>query len=247
MKRLFIDTETKVRLCAEDPKSAEIIKPILRGKDIKKYQANWAGLWLIVSHNGYNEKDKRIPRIEIKNYPAVKNHLDQYLPQLTKRSDKGDTPYNLRNCAYMLDFKKDKILFSKASKEKSFAYNFLENYLQNTSYLITGHQLKFLISCLNSNFINFIFLEFYQGGGIDGEITLQAIEQIPIPEISSTAQQPFIKLVNQILEGKKADEDTSALEHQIDVMVYHLYELNYEDALVIDEHLSKEDFERYKI
>jgi adenine-specific DNA-methyltransferase len=57
----------------------------------------------------------------------------------------------------------------------------------------------------------------------------------------------FNDLVNQILEGKKSGQDTSALEHQIDVMVYHIYGLSYEEACVIDKELKEEDFEKYKI
>nr|MCU0329086.1 hypothetical protein [Chitinophagales bacterium] len=73
------------------------------------------------------------------------------------------------------------------------------------------------------------------------------VEQIPIPEITKPAQQPFITLVNQILADKKAGKDTSGLEHQIDIMVYHLDGLSYEEACVIDKELKKEDFEKYKI
>ncbi|MEN9596561.1 MAG: hypothetical protein RL236_995, partial [Pseudomonadota bacterium] len=97
----IIDTETKERLCCEDPKSAEIIKPILRGRDIKSYVTEWAGLWLINSHNN--------PPVKIDNYPAIKKHLDGYFSQLEKRSDKGLTPYNLRQCAYLKEFEKEKI------------------------------------------------------------------------------------------------------------------------------------------
>lgn len=72
--------------------------PILRGRDIKRYGYEWAGLWIINSHNGIKGK---LERIHIENYPAVKAHLDQYWDQISKRADKGDTPYNLRNCAYL--------------------------------------------------------------------------------------------------------------------------------------------------
>lgn len=117
----IIDTATKEKLCQEDPKSAEIIKPILRGKDIKKFKAKWAGLWLIAAHNGYKEKDKKIPRINIDDYPSIKKHLDQFLPKLIKRSDKGVTPYNLRNCAYMSEFEKEKIIFQEMVQDSIFA------------------------------------------------------------------------------------------------------------------------------
>ncbi len=82
----------------EKSRTAELIRPILRGRDIKRYGYKWAGLYLINTHNGIKGK---VPRIKIEDYPAIKAHLDQYWEDLSKRADKGDTPYNLRNCAYM--------------------------------------------------------------------------------------------------------------------------------------------------
>jgi hypothetical protein len=79
------------------------------------------------------------------------------------------------------------------------------------------------------------------------EFKVNFVEQIPIPEITEPAQQPFIKLVDKILELKKTGKDTSALEHQIDVMVYHLYELSYEEACVIDNGLSKADYDNFML
>lgn len=82
----------------ERERTAELIRPILRGRDIKRYSYDWANLWLINTHNGIKGV---IPRIDINDYPAVKAHLDLYYDKLAKRADKGDTPYNLRNCAYL--------------------------------------------------------------------------------------------------------------------------------------------------
>jgi len=86
----------------ERKKTDEIIRPILRGKDIKRYGYDFADLYLINTHNGV--KEKGIKRINIEDYPAIKAHLDSYYPQLEARADQGDTPYNLRNCAYIEDF-----------------------------------------------------------------------------------------------------------------------------------------------
>lgn len=83
----------------ERARTEELIRPILRGRDIKRYGYNWAGLWLINAHNGIKGK---LERIHIEEYPALKAHLDQFKHKLEERSDKGDTPYNLRNCAYLL-------------------------------------------------------------------------------------------------------------------------------------------------
>ncbi|PMD87258.1 hypothetical protein BWI97_25820 [Siphonobacter sp. BAB-5405] len=93
-------------MIAQDPKSAEIIRPILRGRDIKRYTYDYNDLWLINMHNGM--KEKGVKSIISDDYPAIKDHLDQYYVELAKRTDKGDTPYNLRNCAYMDDFSKQK-------------------------------------------------------------------------------------------------------------------------------------------
>ena len=85
----------------EYTRTVELIRPILRGRDIKRYEYEWANLWIINTHNGIKGK---LPRIHIEDYPAVKAHLDQYWDKISKRADKGDTPYNLRNCAYLEDF-----------------------------------------------------------------------------------------------------------------------------------------------
>ena len=92
----IIDEETRQRLIAENPNSADIVKPILRGRDIQRYRAQWAGQYLIDTHNGY----ANVPAVSIDDYPAIRKHLDGFYRQLERRQDKGRTPYNLRNCAY---------------------------------------------------------------------------------------------------------------------------------------------------
>ena len=92
----------------ERKRTAELIRPILRGRDIKRYGYNWANLWLINTHNGIRGK---LERVHIEDNPAIKAHLDQYWDKISKRADKGDTPYNLRNCAYLEDFSKPKIMY----------------------------------------------------------------------------------------------------------------------------------------
>ena len=78
----------------------------MRGRDIKRYGYVDNGLYLINTHNGVKGK---FPRIEIDDYPAVKAHLDQYWDRIATRADKGDTPYNLRNCAYLRIFHGQKL------------------------------------------------------------------------------------------------------------------------------------------
>ena len=97
----LIDGRTKEALIKANLKSVEIIKPVLRGKDLKRYRADSSELWLIDTHNGY----KNVPAIDVNNYPVVKKHLDRFYPQLKKRQDKGNTLYNLRSCAYYKELK----------------------------------------------------------------------------------------------------------------------------------------------
>ena len=100
----IISTEKRNEIldnCSSDEerqRTAELIRPILRGRDIKRYGYDWANLWLINTHNGVKGV---MPRVDIMEYPALKAHLDQHWDKISKRADKGDTPYNLRNCAYL--------------------------------------------------------------------------------------------------------------------------------------------------
>ena len=153
----IINGEKRAELIALDPKSAEIIRPILRGRDIKRYGYDFADLYLINTHNGV--KEKGIKRIYIEDYPAVKAHLDLYHSQLEKRTDQGDTPYNLRNCAYIEDFSKQKIVYPDISEKLNFQIVEGEIYFNNTIYFITSEteNLDYLLKFLNSNLIDWYY------------------------------------------------------------------------------------------
>lgn len=102
----------------ERERTERLIKPILRGKDIKRYSYEWAHLWVINTHNGYTSALKsKIPPIDIAKYPATKAHLDAHYDTIATRCDQGDTPYNLRNCAHLEDFEKEKIVYGEIVQE----------------------------------------------------------------------------------------------------------------------------------
>lgn len=212
-------------MCNEDPKSAEIIKPILRGSDIKRYSTEWADLWLINSHNN--------PPVKIDDYPAIKKHLDAFYPQLEKRQDKGATPYNLRNCAYLKEFEREKIVYREISDAMNATYLDQWIFCNNKTYIVTGENLKYLLSIFNSTLFNNVILKSSNITGGKGEGFLS---QIPIPKIPESEQQPFIKLVDYILFIKKQPFYTSTdldfaeerlmsnfFENLIDALVYELY------------------------
>lgn len=194
----IIDEETKNELIKDDYKSSEIILPILRGRDIQRYNANFANFYLINSHNGY----KNIPRVEIENYPAIKKHLDQFFDQLTKRADKGTTPYNLRNCAYLGEFSKQKIMYPNMTAFSPFILDDFGFMTNDKGYILTSNSvdLKFLLIILNSRiskkWINENCPEL-QGG--TRELRKSYFENIPIPNISNKGQTPFIMKADQML------------------------------------------------
>ena len=137
----------------------------MRGRDIKRYGYEFADLWLINSHNGI--KEKGINPININEYPAVKAHLDQYWDKISIRSDKGDTPYNLRNCSYLEDFSNQKIIYPNMTKYMPFYLDNKAFYSNQKCFIITGSNISFLTAFLNSSLFKFCFRDSFpelQGG-----------------------------------------------------------------------------------
>ncbi len=232
----IISGKKKDELIAQDPKSAEIIKPILRGRDIKRYKADFADLWLINSHNGYGN----VPRIDVqKDYPAVWEHLQAVNTAtnagLERRQDKGAHWSNLRNCAYVEDFNTEKIVWLEMSPKPNFLCDITGRFVLNTAYIMTGNSLKYLLAVLNSRSLDFYFpMIATEVRGATRRYIKQYVEQLPIPQISTEAQRPFVTLVDKILEAKKNVEDTSSYEAEIDRLVYALYGLTDEQIAVVE-------------
>jgi adenine-specific DNA-methyltransferase len=233
----IIDNNKRNELIALDPKNANIIKPILRGRDIKRYKASFADLWLINVHNGV--KSLNIPRINVEeDYPTIYNHLLEYEAKLSKRSDKGDHWTNLRNCAYLKEFEKEKIIFQEMVQFSSFLFDKHDNFFcLDTGRIITGKNLKFLISILNSKLFFFAIKSFYGGGGL-GESGVRMkhsfYENFVLRELAENEQLKYIELVDAIISQKEVDEDTSDLESQIDRLVYELYGLTEEEIEIVE-------------
>jgi len=226
----------------ERKRTEQIIKPILRGRDIYRYSYKWAGLWLINSHNGL--RSRGIERINVaKDYPVIYKHLQQYQENLEIRQDKGDHWTNLRNCAYLDEFEKEKILYQEISYESSFSWDNNKMFVNQSCYIISNAN-KYVLSLLNSKLINDYFRLISQTLGTGAFRWIkQYVEQIPIPKISSTEQKPFIELVDCIititkdkdyLENPQKQAKVNEYEHQIDQMVYKLYNLTQEEIETVE-------------
>lgn len=230
----------------ERERTERLIKPILRGKDIKRYSYEWADLWVINTHNGYTSNLKsKIPPIDIEKYPAIKAHLNSHYDTIATRSDQGDTPYHLRNCAYLEDFEKEKIVYPETSQGAYFVYENSQIFLEKTAFMIVSdaYNLKLLTALLNSKLVTFYFKNFC-GGCILGKSGYQynkhALEKIPIPQITKSNQPTADKITDgakQILALKEKDPkaNTQKLEKEIDALVYQLYHLTDEEIKIIEE------------
>ena len=233
----IINEETKNQLIAESSNSAEIIQPILRGRDLKKYSYEFSGFYLINTHNGVAKNN--IERIKVKeNYPSIYNYLISFLPQIEQRQDQGKDWTNLRNCAYLDDFEKPKIVWGEISDQPKFAFDDSNYYVEATAFLMTGEKLKYLLAILNSKLSEWYFNQISTTTGMGtNRWKKYKIEMLPIKEPTETEELLLEKIVNQILTAKRSDPkaDTTALETEIDQLVYQLYELTAEEVKIIEE------------
>ncbi|MGL2898329.1 DUF7149 domain-containing protein [Helicobacter pylori] len=232
---------------SERERTKELIKPILRGKDIKRYSYEWAHLWVINTHNGYTSAFKsKIPPIDIEKYPATKAHLDSHWDTIATRCDQGDTPYHLRNCAYLEDFEKEKIVWNPVSGEYFFTFIKDEFYFNNSLFMITSKTLEtrdlyYILGLLNTTLYRWLTIQMtnlitigkYAYGSKD------KIEQLPIPQITKSNKptaDKIIALVDKILQAKEKDPkaNTQGLEKEIDALVYQLYNLTDEEIKIIE-------------
>lgn len=170
----------------ERARTEQIIRPVLRGEHIKRESITWTDTYLICFHNGYTKNDgSKVNKLLIEDYPSIKKWLDQYYSRLESRDDKGDTPYNLRSCTYMDDFNHEKIVFPAIMTKGPFFAHDSEGRiaLAPGNYLIIENSqavLEYLI-----NFGYFALRTFYMGGGIEGELKVNRLQKLPVPQGTS--------------------------------------------------------------
>ncbi len=234
----IIDTPTKDELIAASPKSAEIIRPILLGRNIKRYGYDWENLYIINSHNGIREKN--IPPIDVvKNYPVIFKYLSLFEEQLTKRLDKGIHWTNLRNCAYLEDFDKPKIAWGNLALRSQFSF-ISNDFIINAPSPFFATDNLYLLAILNSKVGDYYIKQLgvaRSGGYI--EYKPMFVEQLPIPRLNDEEQEPFIKLVKAIIKNKLVGEELIKIENKINEMVFSLYKLNSKEILTVGNQLSK--------
>ena len=213
----------------ERQRTEELIRPILRGRDIKRYGYEWANLWLINTHNGINGK---YPPIDINDYPAVKQHLDFYWDKISRRDDKGVTPYNLRNCAYLEDFLKPKIVWGEISDKSKFAFDFFGNFTpEATTFYMKGADIEFLLCALNSSISEWMFSKVGTTTGV-GTVRWKkyTVEQLLVGKPSTPMMNNYMKSFEKLKKQKISIED---FEIFCDKIMFELYGLTKEEISFI--------------
>ena len=226
-----IDETKKKELCGLQASNAEIIRPILRGRDISRFSYKLPGLYILLAKNGVDIR---------KDYPLVYSHLESFGESFKKRGAQGQHWTNLRACSFFDDFKKEKIIWIELADVGRFALCKEEVYLLNSAYFLLppkGVNSLFLLGILNSRVIRFYLGLIAETSGMGTSRWINNfVKEFPIPDVMMDKQMPIITLIDQILAAKQKDPqaDALSLEKQIDVMVYKLYGLTYEEVKIIE-------------
>lgn len=203
-----IDTPTKERLCAEDPKSANLLKPFLEGKDLKRWRAEPRGLWLI-----YIPKN----RIDIEDYPAIRDWLLPFKDKLEKRATKQEW-FELQQAqeAYAPHFAAPKISYPHFNSDRNFSFEQLGAFSNDKSYMVPSSELE-LLALLNSRVLWFVLSSMSPPvrGGYH-ELRVQYVETMPIPSWNGAQKQQLQALVQNATDAAaKAVKLQTALTRRI--------------------------------
>ncbi len=228
-KAFVINQTPRDRLVTEDPQSAEIIKPWLRGRDVKRWRVEWSGLYLL-----------HIPwELAIEEYPAIQRHLQRYQQALAKRPEvkEGRFPwYALSRYAseYVDDFDRPKIIYQEIATYQAFAFTKTPFFLNNKCFFIPTTD-GYLLAVLNSS-VAWFFLGQVASKLQGGAYAMQSpyLSQVPIPEATATKRTAIESLVDKLLAASGQGPQVEAWERELNRLVYEVYDLTEKEIGVIE-------------
>jgi adenine-specific DNA-methyltransferase len=239
----IIDEAKRASFIRKEHKSPEIIRPMLRGRDVKRYQISWDNLYIILAKIG----------IEIPKYPEIYKHITNYKNQLLKRTDYIPEVmewYNLRPCNYYNKFDKPKIIYPDISKNGGFYWDDKDYLFNNTVYMITGNIHKYWVGILNSKLISWYYKQIATGLGSKGvRYFTQFVKELPIYEFTSKTDKlhnNLVALVDVLLDLNKKiqtakgnakeqiQREIDKTDNEIDNIVYKLYGITEEEKKIIE-------------
>lgn len=238
----IISNEIKEELLDSDPKSAELIRPILRGRDVKRYGYHFSNLWIIATFPSRN--------YNIDDFPAIKKHLLSFGMERLEQTGKTYIINGSRikarkktnnkwfetqdSISYWDDFSKQKIIWGEISDRPKFAIDISGEYVpEATTFLMTGSYLKYLLCFLNSKLSEYYFSKV---GTTTGMGTLRwkkyLILTFPIPLPNEELINRLDTLVDAMLNAN--GKDPKMYEQRIDEIIYQLLDLTNEEILFIE-------------
>jgi hypothetical protein len=239
-----IDRAARECLIAENPSSEEIIKPYLRGKDVKRWTIDFSKKYLIkiessqnVQHPWSGKTEKEAEKIFAKTYPAIHVHFQQYRERLIIRQDQGKYFWELRACAYWKEFEQAKIVWGNLATRPKFAFADAGYYVNAPANIIVSDS-KYLLGILNSKVTQFlVFKSAAERAGGFLEFKPMYIAPLAIPP--QPKDEKISEFVTRILDKTRANPatDISTVEAELDHLVYDLYGLTEEEIAIVEESL----------
>lgn len=257
----IIDKKTKDDLINKEPQTAAHIKPLVRGKNIKRYAIDFKENYLIFipwhfplhDDEDISGASAQAERAFYDTYPELYKYMETHKKQLAARNEEETGKryewYALQRCAatYYKEFEKEKIIFQEMVKEPQFTYDPTTNYFCNdTGRIITGESLPYLTGLFNSKLFFYAIKMFYGGGKLSGKgvrmknTFFKNFPAVRRTEKNATLIQDIEATVQKILHKKQTNPyaDTTKLEEKIDRIIYNLYGISYNEAQLIDPDLT---------
>ena len=247
----FIDEETKEKLIKADPKSRDVIKLLVRGRDIEPFYTPMDNQYLLfIPWHFPLHKDKTIEGASKqaeeafkKGYPAVYSHLLKYKERLENRNQ-AETGiryewYALQRCAntYYDEIEKPKIVYPNMTKYWPFAFDVNGAFINDKIFIVTGSGLHYLLGVLNSKLFKYTYKDhFPELLGGTRELRKVFMETVAIKKPSSKQETDIEKTVKEIIVLKQKDNKTSIAkyEEQIDKLVYKMYDLSEDEIKTVE-------------
>ncbi len=229
----IIDGNKKDELINKSPKNAEIIRPLLLGKNIKRYEFDFDDNWIIFTRRGCNIED----------YPVIKEHLLQFYEKLKPKKDgdrEGRKPGTYRwfeiqdNVAYFKEFEKPKIAWGNLTLKAQFSYIEAGYYINAPSPFIPTDNLS-LLAVLNSSISEYYIksLGVTRNGGYF-EFKPMYVEKLPIPKLNDQQSKRLTVLASKIIESKKEKRGYQEAEIDINRFLYSIYEFTNDEIEFIE-------------
>jgi hypothetical protein len=265
-KAFIIDEDTRTELIKFDKKNNQIIKPVIKGKEVKSYITAWENDYIIfIPWHFPNQEDNSIQGASLKaekkfrnDYSAIYKYLDSHRDGLCQRN-KAETGiryewYALQRCAatYLNEFSKEKVIWKRIGSQLRFSYSDKEVYCLDSTCIATGEKVKYLTALLNSKLCKYQLFEYAPRTGMgDLIISVQALEPLLL-HYPTAEEKKIVSFLTEILKRKEKDLgcDVNDLEKQIDLLVYKLYDLTYDEVCIVEgntEWMNKEEYENFEI